>query len=151
MAKHFTTSIYIVSKIAGEFKVLLHRHKKLERWLPVGGHIESDENPEQAALREVKEETRLRVTLTQIKTNLLKTKTATELFLPVTILEEKIPIYKDQPAHFHIDFIFFATAKNIHEIKMQEEYDWFSLEDLENLNLDKEISYLAKRAIEDHV
>src|SRR5256886_11095557 len=37
-------------------KVLLIHHRKLDKWLPLGGHIELDEDPEQAALREAKEE-----------------------------------------------------------------------------------------------
>ena len=40
-------------------KVLLVHNKKLDLWLPVGGHIEKDETPDDALLREVKEETGL--------------------------------------------------------------------------------------------
>jgi ADP-ribose pyrophosphatase YjhB (NUDIX family) len=53
----FTSSIYIVQ----DGKVLLHKHKKLGIWLPPGGHIELDEDPNQAALCEAKEETGLEV------------------------------------------------------------------------------------------
>ena len=49
----FTASVYIVK----DDHILLHKHKKLGRWLQPGGHIELDEDPNQAALREVKEET----------------------------------------------------------------------------------------------
>lgn len=49
----FTASVYIVR----EDKVLLHMHKKLGIWLPPGGHIELDEDPNQAVIREAKEET----------------------------------------------------------------------------------------------
>ncbi len=48
----FTASVYIVFKN----KVLLHKHKKLGIWLQPGGHIELDEDPNEAALREAKEE-----------------------------------------------------------------------------------------------
>jgi 8-oxo-dGTP pyrophosphatase MutT (NUDIX family) len=41
--------------------VLLHLHRKLGMWLPPGGHIERDELPDDAAVREVFEETGLRV------------------------------------------------------------------------------------------
>ncbi len=51
----FTASVYIVR----EGKVLLHKHKKLGIWLPPGGHIEPEEDPNQAALREAKEESGL--------------------------------------------------------------------------------------------
>ena len=57
--RHFTVAVFVV----WESKVLLHLHKKLGMWLPPGGHIEEDELPDEAAVREVLEETGLRVEL----------------------------------------------------------------------------------------
>jgi 8-oxo-dGTP pyrophosphatase MutT (NUDIX family) len=37
--------------------VLLHLHRRLQRWLQPGGHVELGERPEDAALRETHEET----------------------------------------------------------------------------------------------
>jgi 8-oxo-dGTP pyrophosphatase MutT (NUDIX family) len=48
-----TVSVYIVRDGA----VLLHHHAKTGKWLPPGGHIELDEDPNEAAIREAKEET----------------------------------------------------------------------------------------------
>ena len=48
----FTVAIFVVH----EHKVLLVHHRKLGKWLPLGGHVELDEEPEQAALREAREE-----------------------------------------------------------------------------------------------
>src|ERR1700759_2929072 len=53
----FTVEVYIVHKN----KVLLRVHDKFKYWLSVGGHIELDEDPIEAALREVKEEVGLDV------------------------------------------------------------------------------------------
>lgn len=39
-----------------QFKVLLVDHKKAGLWLPSGGHVEPDEDPKDAVVREVKEE-----------------------------------------------------------------------------------------------
>ena len=56
----FTVSIFI----AQDQKVLfVFAIKQLQRWLPIGGHIELDEHPEQAAIREAKEESGLNVEL----------------------------------------------------------------------------------------
>ncbi len=55
MKKHFTASALIID----EGKVLSVYHKKLGVWLYPGGHIEADENPEEALFREVREETGL--------------------------------------------------------------------------------------------
>lgn len=55
----FTVAIFVVH----QEKVLVVHHRKLGQWLPLGGHVELDEDPEQAALREAKEESGLEVEL----------------------------------------------------------------------------------------
>jgi 8-oxo-dGTP pyrophosphatase MutT (NUDIX family) len=55
----FTVAIFVVH----DEKILLIHHRQLDQWLPLGGHVELDEDPEQAALREAKEESGLEVEL----------------------------------------------------------------------------------------
>lgn len=50
---HVTASAIVV----GARGVLLHRHKRLGRWLQPGGHVDAGEPPEDAAIRETVEET----------------------------------------------------------------------------------------------
>lgn len=147
MLKHFTATAYIVSKFNNEFKVLLHKHKKLNIWIGIGGHVEKDENPVETVLREVKEETNLHIKLIFEKT-LLKTKDVKELITPQTIIEEKIPPYQSEPAHFHIDHIYFAFCKNPQNIKISEDYGWFSSNQLTKLGLEKEVRVFAKKALD---
>ena len=52
---HVTASAVVV----GRRGVLLHRHRRLHRWLQPGGHLDPGELPEDAALRECEEETGL--------------------------------------------------------------------------------------------
>lgn len=52
---HVTASTIVV----GRRGVLLHRHRKLGRWMQPGGHVDGDEEPAAAALRECREETGL--------------------------------------------------------------------------------------------
>lgn len=148
MLKHFTATGYIVSKFNNEFKVLLHKHKKLNIWIGIGGHVEENENPVEAVLREVKEETNLKVKLLKNDGKLVKTADVTQLPTPQAIIEEKIPKYKRKAAHFHIDHIYFAFCKNPREIKMREEYAWFSHKMLSNSGLEKEVEVFAKKAID---
>jgi len=54
---HVTASAVVV----GVRGVLLHRHRRLHRWLQPGGHLDPGERPEDGALRECEEETGLTV------------------------------------------------------------------------------------------
>lgn len=54
---HFTASCYVIDDGG---RLLLHHHRRLNRWLQMGGHVEGDETPELTALREGQEESGLR-------------------------------------------------------------------------------------------
>jgi 8-oxo-dGTP pyrophosphatase MutT (NUDIX family) len=53
---HFTASCYILDDTG---RILLHHHRRLDRWLQMGGHVEGDEAPGRAAVREGREESGL--------------------------------------------------------------------------------------------
>ena len=53
MTRHFTATGFVVQ---GD-RTLLHWHQRLQQWMPPGGHIEPHEDPVQAVLREIREET----------------------------------------------------------------------------------------------
>lgn len=154
MEKHFTATVYIISKIDGEIKILLHRHKKLNMWLGIGGHLEKDEDPVEAAIREVKEETGLDIEFISQDNLFLKKRTRSfeskgvkQLISPFAIMEEKISLDKDKGPHYHIDFIYFAITKTPKEVKMEEESGWFSKEELKKLDLEEDMKFLSKKAL----
>ena len=102
ITRHFTATTFVVC----QDKVLLHLHKKLGIWLPAGGHIDRDELPEEAARREVREETGLDVNLYQPEQlHDFGDDEAIELHRPVHLLLENI-----NPFHQHIDFIYYART-----------------------------------------
>ena len=106
MIKHFTSNGYVIYKN----QVLLHLHKKINQYLPPGGHVEANETPVDAVLREIKEETGLDV---ELITNMDSNSFSYPLTIPVPewILLEDI----DDPVigfHQHIDFIYYCTPKN---------------------------------------
>ncbi|NTW22183.1 NUDIX domain-containing protein [Candidatus Falkowbacteria bacterium] len=101
ITKHFTATTFIVHKD----KVLLHHHKKLCFWIPVGGHIDRDELPQAAALREVREETGLDVELYSPDPQ-IEMGDVMQLIRPAHLLLEDINQF-----HQHIDFIYYATSQ----------------------------------------
>lgn len=139
MIKHFTATLYLVARMEGILKIFLHKHKKLARWIGIGGHVENHENPLEALIREVREEIGTDVTLLpQSKKPLLGTPDAIELPPPHLMFEFKIDAYQDEPEHSHIDFVYIGTVSNPQEIRMREEYCWFSeseLRQVDNLRL----------------
>ena len=126
ITKHFTATTIIVHNK----KVLLHLHKKLGIWIPVGGHIDRDELPQVAALREIKEESGLNVDLynpdKQIEMGDVK-----QLFRPMHILLEDINQF-----HQHIDFIYYAKS-DTDELSPQNgetnNLKWFTADEVRNL------------------
>lgn len=131
MEKHFTATALIVH----EKKILLLFHKKLQSWLPPGGHMEANELPHECAIREAKEETGIDIEIVSTPCRVFDN-FAWELPRPFCMLEEVIPLYKETPEHRHIDHVFLASVKNT-KTNSDEELKWFSLEEIKNLSAEK--------------
>jgi 8-oxo-dGTP pyrophosphatase MutT (NUDIX family) len=142
ITRHFTATTFVVHKN----KVLLHQHKRLGTWLPAGGHIDRDELPEEAAVREVKEETGLEVTLYNPDTAIFPADhDACQLHRPVHLLLENI-----NPFHQHIDFIYYATAVSDQLNPANGETNrlkWFDQTDLENTEMPANVQACAQEAL----
>ena len=102
MIKHFTATAFVVRGNA----TLLHWHQKLQQWMPPGGHIEENEDPVEAVLREVLEETGLVCRVAQSLPDHIFAYPE-QVAAPYTILLEDIP-GPGEP-HKHIDLIYFVT------------------------------------------
>lgn len=110
----FTVCVFLVHAS----RVLVIHHKKLDRWLPLGGHIELDEDPEAAALREAKEESGLDVDL------LGDRPPTTEPGTRALLAPRYLDIHRISETHEHIGMIYFARPKDAsaHEVLAVSEH-----------------------------
>jgi 8-oxo-dGTP pyrophosphatase MutT (NUDIX family) len=95
---HFTASAVVVD--ADGARVCLVHHKKLERWLQPGGHVEPGELMAQAALREAREETNLGVALHP------------RFSAPLDVDVHAIPARVGAPGHDHLDVRYLVLAES---------------------------------------
>lgn len=120
-------------------------HRKNGKWTQPGGHIEDDETPEECALREVYEETGLRVRLLG------------ERFPREDDFIRPLGIQKNRHSdgNIHIDIIYAAVPNNDikPKINIEEESSvrWFSREELDYIDCFPDIKitmdYLLKEVI----
>lgn len=96
----FTVAIFIVHKD----QVLLVHHRGLNKWLPVGGHIELNEDPEAAALREAREESGLDIELVGERPP------TTGFGTRALIAPRFLDIHYISETHDHIGMIYWAKA-----------------------------------------
>ncbi len=103
MNRHFTVAVFVVY----QNKTLLHWHKKLAQWFPVGGHVDPGESLCEAAIRETKEESGLEVELYQARPFPF------EVFGHIKTLVAPIHIQHEymNDDHIHMDAMFYARAK----------------------------------------
>ncbi len=111
--KHATASVFLFTRAETAWRVGLIRHPRLEKWMLPGGHVEPDENPAEAALREVAEETGLTARLLP-GPGLDSPDGADEpsVIAPLWIVEQQVPAERREPEpHIHVDHLYLALAE----------------------------------------
>jgi 8-oxo-dGTP pyrophosphatase MutT (NUDIX family) len=137
-SRDFTVAVLVVS----EGRVLLHRHRRLDRWLPPGGHIEQDELPDEAALREVREETGVAAILWPERgIDIDLAGQPRQLCRPAGVQLTDIG-----PDHQHIDLIYFASA-GAYPASLPPDVGWFAPDEWSALGLTEEVAAWCTKAV----
>lgn len=140
----FVITVFIVHNN----KVLYANHPRYGKWVPIGGHVDLDEDPEQAIFREIKEETGIEdVEILSDKPDIETEPGNKFLYRP-----NYLGVHDANPPHQHISLNYFAR---VHDptVVMSDEHtaiQWLGLDDLDNLeyNLTPSLRFYTAKAIE---
>ena len=146
MNREFTATVFIVH----DGKTLLLFHKKHKKWMPPGGHMEPGETPEEAAKREVFEETGLHIEFIKQENIWFSDGPAKSIPRPHHILLEDLPATEHGPAHQHIDFIYIARPIKQHKAQETHDIRWFTPDEVQGLtaifdDVQKTITHIFER------
>jgi 8-oxo-dGTP pyrophosphatase MutT (NUDIX family) len=133
LGEHFTGSAWLVS--ADGERALLTHHRKLGRWLQLGGHADGDVNLSNVALREAREESGLDGLTVEP--------------LPFDLDRHRIPARPGEPEHWHYDVRYVVHAGEDEAFAVSEESHalaWRSIEQLaQDASLDPSIQRMARK------
>lgn len=143
----FTSTGYLINKT--QTKMLLIFHNKLQKWLPPGGHWNTNELPHECAIREAFEEVGIHAKVIKKSNDLqLKSDFEKQIPAPFCILHEFIPKFKNEASHMHVDFIYILKPVNSEEINLniKEVHDaqWFTKKEIQKINTFPAVQKIAR-------
>lgn len=143
LTRDFTVAVFVVH----DGHVLLHPHPKVGLWLPPGGHIDAPELPDEAAIREVREEAGIEIELVGERGVPLD-----DDDMPLQLIRpEGIQLETITPDHQHIDLIYFARVVDAPVGRLPEVLSpmrWLRESEFSTVPLNEEVLAWANRALE---
>lgn len=130
---HITASAWVIDA-AGTHALLTH-HRKLGRWLQLGGHADGDSDVRRVALREAREES-----------GLCGIRFATRAIYDLDV--HLIPARPDEPQHRHYDVRFAFVADRAAALTVSpesHELAWLPVAELDAGNVDSSVRRLARK------
>ena len=141
---HFTATGVVFNS---DNKILMVHHNKLNVWLPPGGHINENEVPDDAVIREIFEETGVNAEIVPNKHELGFIDGCKELERPFIILLEDI---EGNGSHNHIDMVYICRSLT-EDLKPQESevhgIGWFTFEEIRQLKTYDNVIKTISKAI----
>ena len=132
---HLTGSAWIVDP--ARTRTLLTHHRKLGKWLQLGGHADGETDLLAVALREAREESGL--------TRLRPAATA-----PFDVDRHEIPERKGVPAHWHLDLRFLVEGDPAEPLVVSDEsHDlaWVDLKRVATLNPEESMLRMVRKTL----
>jgi 8-oxo-dGTP pyrophosphatase MutT (NUDIX family) len=129
---HDTLCLTVVIFLTHQNKVLLAHHPVYDAWLPIGGHIDPGEDPDETLYREVKEETSLDPEDIRIfgnKADIPTDDNRTVLYTPAFVDRHNVGDRN------HVAFVYFGEMTDGREVLKSEEHKelrWFTADELKN-------------------
>lgn len=130
---HITGSAWVVDK--SRERVLLTHHKKLGKWLQLGGHADGNPDVMDVAMREAREESGL----TDLRA------LSPEIF---DVDVHPIPQHGAEPAHIHYDVRFIFQTVEPDRFVMSSESDelaWVEMKKISNFSQEESMLRMAKK------
>jgi 8-oxo-dGTP pyrophosphatase MutT (NUDIX family) len=138
--RDFTAGAFIIE----EGKILLLKHRKLDKWMQPGGHVEDGETPDEAAKREALEETGYHVELNSSTEKI--SEESIDLPLPFNV-----NLHRIRDGHWHCDFQYLAELSGERSDSYEysdEDIGWFSKEELEELDMPENCRKTCRKALD---
>ncbi|MEV0299082.1 NUDIX domain-containing protein [Nocardia sp. NPDC050710] len=147
MIKEATASTFVWCEIGGRWRLGLIEHPRLKLAMLAGGHVEADESPAEAAVREAREETGRDVRLLSWPSLALPSGYPyPAVAQPWWTNELLVPAdnHVDEP-HVHIDHQFLAVAHGAEQVSQPAHpFGWYSAEDLDRIDMVSDTRMLAR-------